>query len=340
MSAELEPLREDWTRLAEASRRIFSTWEWASTWWRHFGRGRRLLLSRVLSPGGSPLAILPLYEWRERPVRILRFVGHGPADELGPISGPAGRGEAAGALRRVLDGGGGDVLLAEQLRRDEGWDRILGDRVVRREASPTLRLAGTWEGFLASKSRNLREQVGLRERRLARSGRLRYRLTEDPAKLGRDLDTLFGLHRARWRGVPSAFAAEAFHREFAATALERGWLRLWLLELEGRAVAAWYGFRFAGVESYYQAGRDPAWDRASVGFVLLAHTIREAFADGMAEYRFLRGDEPFKYRFADEDQGLVTVLAAGSALGRALVAGAEAAARVPPLRSAAGRLLR
>ena len=56
-------------------------------------------------------------------------------------------------------------------------------------------------------------------------------------------------------------------------ALERGWLRLWVLEADGKAVAAWYGFRFAQIDWYYQSGRDPDWERQSVGFVLLAHTI-------------------------------------------------------------------
>ena len=48
-----EALRPEWTRLALQSRNLFSTWEWASTWWRHFGRGRELLLTPV--PDGTVL---------------------------------------------------------------------------------------------------------------------------------------------------------------------------------------------------------------------------------------------------------------------------------------------
>src|SRR4029453_2241837 len=91
------------------------------------------------------------------------------------------------------------------------------------------------------------------------------------------LDILFRLHALRWPEGSAFQAKEAFHREGAAIGLDHGWTRLWLLELDGEAVAAWYGLRFAGTESYYQAGRDPAWDHRSVGFVLLAHTIRSAF---------------------------------------------------------------
>jgi hypothetical protein len=40
--------------------------------------------------------------------------------------------------------------------------------------------------------------------------------------------------------------------------------------------------------------------------VLLIHSIRQALEDGLDEYRFLRGGEPFKYRFAANDPGLET----------------------------------
>jgi hypothetical protein len=64
--------------------------------------------------------------------------------------------------------------------------------------------------------------------------------------------------------------------------LREGWLQLWFLELDGTPRAAWYGFRFGQVESYHQSGRDPASARSSIGFVLLAHAIREALMRGFA----------------------------------------------------------
>jgi CelD/BcsL family acetyltransferase involved in cellulose biosynthesis len=102
-------------------------------------------------------------------------------------------------------------------------------------------------------------------------------------------------------------------------------------------VAAWYGLRFAGTESYYQAGRNPAWDHRSVGFVLLAHSIRSAFDDGVQEYRFLRGQEAYKYRFAEEDAGLETIaLTRGPAAKLALSAVRHAYAS-PIVKSHLGR---
>jgi CelD/BcsL family acetyltransferase involved in cellulose biosynthesis len=137
----------------------------------------------------------------------------------------------------------------------------------------------------------------------------RFRLADDPARLEADLDTLFALHEARWGVGSTDFAGRdrAFQRAFARRAFERGWLRLRFLEADGAPVAADYALRFAGREAGYQGGRDPAWTSSGVGFVILAHAMREALADGVREYRLLRGGQEFKYRFASEDPAVETV---------------------------------
>ena len=132
-----------------------------------------------------------------------------------------------------------------------------------------------------------------------------YRLAEDAGRLHDDLATLRQLHAARWtEGDSEAFsgARRDFHEEFAAYAQRKGWLRLWFLELDGRPVAAWHGFRYGGADWFYQAGRNPRYDDLSVGFALMAHTVREAARDGMHTYHLLRGDDAYKARFADADR--------------------------------------
>jgi CelD/BcsL family acetyltransferase involved in cellulose biosynthesis len=334
----LDAVRDEWFALAEAGGNVFSTWEWASTWWRPRGHDRLLLLHACRGAGGRLAAILPLYLASARSVRVARFIGHGPADELGPVCAPADRRAATRALGEAAVRTRLGVLFAELLPGPYPWRAELGGKVVRREASPTLSLDG-WEQYLAGRSANFRQQVRARERRLARDHALAFRLADDPSRLDNDLGLLFRLHAARW-GAPSPFLRwRQFHAEFARVALERGWLRLWFLELDGRPAAAWYGFRFGRVESYYQAGRDLARNDASVGFVLLAHTIREAASDGMREYRFLRGGEPFKSRFADADPGLETVVVTRGVRGRLAGAAAAGVLRSDRAGSLLGRLV-
>ena len=330
----LESLREEWMQLAEQGQNVFATWEFASTWWEHFGAGRRLLTVGCRDSDGELFAILPLYLWRRRPLRVMRFLAHGAGDILGPVCRPERYEDAARALRRLLEVApwDWDVFVGENLPGEQHWPQRLGGQVIRREGNPVLRAADGFEPFLGRRSSNFRSQVRRFERRLDRRYRVRYRLS-DSTTLDADLDDLFRLHEAGL-GARSAFGGRrtAFHRTFAHRALERGWLRLWVLELNDRPVAAYYGFRFGDVESGYQLGHDPELRRESLGTVLIAHTIRSAFDDGIHEFALLRGHEPYKYRFATDDHGLDNVCVVRGPAAAAALAFVQAVRSSPAAR--------
>jgi CelD/BcsL family acetyltransferase involved in cellulose biosynthesis len=337
--ADLQQLRDDWARLAEASGNIFSTWEWNSLWWQHFGDGRRLLTFAYEGDGGVA-AIVPLYCWRERPLRVLRFLGHGHGDLLGPVCGEDGT-TAADALRAALDRAEFDVFVGDWLIAEENWSERLGGRILRETGYPIVRFeAGSWDEFLASRSRSFRKDARGEIRKLEREHDTLFRTTRDAATLEGDLDTVFHLHRARFGPHEDCYFCgenEPFQRAFAATALERGWLRLWILEIEGQAVSAEYGFRFGDSYFAYQTGREPAWDRSSVGAVLEMYTVRMALEEGAREYRFLQGNETYKYRFATHDPELEAVGVSGSSLGRIALGATATLRRVRPFAALAKR---
>ncbi len=228
---------------------------------------------------------------------------------------------------------------ATALAVPSGWSERTGATVLLAEPSPTLAIDGqSWDEFLASKSKNFRDQVRRRERKLAKSHELSFRLS-DAARLDEDMGILLQPAlgplggrvrrlRAGARGVPPRVRRRGPRARLAAPLARRG----------GRHArcAAWYGLRYAGCECFYQSGRDPAWDEHSVGFVLLAHTIRSAFEDGMREYRFLRGGDAYKGRFADGDPGLETVVLGRGSL-RPAGRGRRRRARAPASRGSPAR---
>src|SRR3954464_8038096 len=89
-------LRADWSALAERSRNVFATPEWAETWREHYAPRAQLRLPACRAPGadrgflrcgvrpGALRALWPHYVAARGPVRVARLAGHGPADELGP----------------------------------------------------------------------------------------------------------------------------------------------------------------------------------------------------------------------------------------------------------------
>ena len=72
--------------------------------------------------------------------------------------------------------------------------------------------------------------------------------------------------------------------------------RLWLttLDVDGQPAAAWYGFAWGDTVYFYQGGRDPRWERESVGLVLMGLMIQRAIERGYVRFSFLRGDDSYK----------------------------------------------
>jgi CelD/BcsL family acetyltransferase involved in cellulose biosynthesis len=333
---DLGAARAEWDELADRCGNIFGTWEWADAWWRHCSDGARLLAFTCRRDDGTAAAILPLCVRRGKlGPRVVSWIGTGPADQLGPVCAPEDRDLAARALRDALGRTGGrwDAAVLHGLPVAEHWPARLGGSCIHRMPSPHIALpVGGWDAYLAARSSNFRGQVRRRERRLGREHELRFRLADEQGAVAPALDEIIRLHDLRWQDRSMAFGGprRAFHHDIATRAFGRGWLRLWLLELDGSTVAGWYGFRFGGQEWFYQSGRDPQHDHESVGFVLLAHTIRAAADEGIGTYRLLAGGEAYKTRFATGDGELERVALARSARGRAylrLLAGRRVAGR-------------
>jgi CelD/BcsL family acetyltransferase involved in cellulose biosynthesis len=326
----LDSLRGDWTRLAEASGNIFATWEWNELWWRRYGRGRKLRVAASRRDDDEIDAIVPLFLWSRRPLRILRLIGHGHGDLLGPICGPDDPETAERALRLALGAEPYDIFIGDWVAGDRNWAGVLGGRVVRKTGYPILRCPdGSWDELLPTQSQRFRKSLRQHRNRLERDHEVSYRYA-DSATLEGDLDAAFRLHRARFGEHQCNFCGdhEAFQREFAALALERGWLRLLLMEVDGRPVCFKYGFFFGNAYFAYQSGRDPAWERESVGFLLEVESIRRTLEEG-ADYRFLGGEEHHKYRYPTEDPRLETIAAPASGRGHVAAAAIDALWRLP-----------
>lgn len=318
--ADLPAENPDWARLGVLAGNPFATWEWASAWWRQYGKDREQRILGCRDTSGELIGVVPLYVASQRPLRILRFVGNGPADQLGPVCLPEQRTAVVDSTLTALRGRTDwDVLVAERLAESEGWPQLLGGITTRLEPSPAIVIqTDDWDQFLAGYSSNFRSQVRRYERGLAREHELSFRLA-DGESLETDMTTLFRLHEERWGASPQLCSprSQAMHREFARAALAGGWLRLTILELDGLPAAAIYVFRLGGVDWFYQSGRDPQLERKRVGAVLLNHAIREAVEAGMGEFKLLTGVESYKSRYTDVDRPVQTVAVSRNAMSKA-----------------------
>ena len=309
-------LRSDWSELLQssASSNPFLTWEWLYAWWMHFGNsnGLRLLVVRA---GTELIAIAPLrmvsapLYWFSR----LEFLGTGEAgsDYLDVIARRGCEDEVVEALADFLTSRQLTLRLthlppasisAQLARRlgGAGWATSFADDGT----CPIVDLQGhTFESFLGSVGASHRANVRRRLRALDREFDVRFdRITRHEDRQAA-LAALARFHNRRYadRGGSTAFAsaaARAFHEDATRRALDRGWLRMYRLTLNGTTAAVMYGFHMGGRFYFYQHGYDDTYAPQSIGLVLMALTIKAAISEAATEFDMLWGTEAYKSRWA------------------------------------------
>jgi len=319
-SGGFEKLREEWTDLlhGSASNCLFLTWEWLYTWWKHLSAGRRLFIITVRC-GQELIAIAPLTLRPPRltrlwPFRSLEFLGSElvGSDYLDVIVRAGKEQDACQGLAEYLRHG---KLMLEltQLERGSCLAQKFAAELNRRGWSlseaktnvcPFIKLSGhSWQSYLDTLGSEHRYNFGRRLKNLMKQFEVRFEQVRSEEQRREALPLLIALHNLRWqnRVFSEAFYTAdlvAFHDELSRLALEQGWLRLFVLRLDGKPAASLYGFSYHQVFYYFQAGFDPLYSKYSVGLVTMGLAIKSAIEEGVDAYDLLHGDEPYKFHWA------------------------------------------
>lgn len=215
-------------------------------------------------------------------------------------------------LRRLRCGDpAADTLAAAVGAREiaEGWTL----NVEREDVCPvvTLSVGGDMEGYLATLGKKERHEIRRKVRRAEAVGPIRLEESADP--LG-DLELFIELHQKRW-GVDGLFpdtpggaqSRVLFRRLFELHGPD-GPLRLTILSVGGRRIAAGIHFETPDGYLYYNAGVDPGAHDLSPGILMIYAYVRHALLTGLTRLDFLRGNEPYKYAWGAVDEPIQRLL--------------------------------
>ena len=323
-------LRSEWSSLlrASASASPFLTWEWLHTWWTHL-RGSSQLRMVAVRAGTELIAVAPF--------RMTTGTAYLPCLDM-LATGDAGSDYLDVIVRRGREA---EALLAiEQFVRSQrttirlthlGPSAVANDLADRLDARgwtrtttaggtcPYIPLAGqTWDSYLATLGSSHRANVRRRIRALEQKFDVRFERVTGEAQRREALDKLVQYHENRFVDGGSAFSSEplrAFHDEVTRRALDRGWLRMFVLRLDGAAVAVMYGFLYNGTFYFFQHGFDEQYQQHSIGLVLMALSIRAAIDEGAGEFDKLWGVEPYKFLWARHTRELRNIILFPSRVG-------------------------
>lgn len=323
----IEPITDDagfrslescWNRLLHESNSntIFLTWEWLYTWFKHLRGNRRLYILRFSSGeetiGVAPLVIRSAAIDTLMGVRVAEFLGArtAGADYLDLIIRRDCESRAIAAVGHFVRTTP-MVLKFSHVKHGEGvasgWSihmKRLGWRgfAAQSDVCPFIRLHGhTWQSYMAGLGSEHRYTLGRKLRKLSRKFQVKFERVDSEPQRSEALGLLISLHNGRWKQRSCTFntpALVSFHNEFTQLALARGWLRLYVLRLNGEPVAVLYGLHYDDVFSFYQCGFDPAYGDYSVGTITMAFAIETAIGEGAREYDLLHGDEQYKSHWA------------------------------------------
>jgi CelD/BcsL family acetyltransferase involved in cellulose biosynthesis len=345
----LHALQEPWTALlAEAGQTpVFLTWEWISTWWRHYGHEDGLWLLAATDPAGRLIALAPWMRVRQHlgalGPRAIRFIGSGLVcpSHLCIIARPADQERACAALLAYLNEHQHqwDVLDLEAVALEWAAGTHLAERSGRMLERPSLicpyvALPDSWDAYHATLKKKLRRNLKYFHTLLEREhpGQADFDQVVDAGELDAAIDSLTAMLQKR-RDDSSFYdlALVGFHREMAALGLARGWLRFYQLRIGDQPIAALYCFRYGDVVYAYQIGFDLAWARYSPGRLLIGYALEQSIREGAREFDWLRGEHDYKFEWTDQCRVDLNLLYSKTPPGRLWLYGVDLFERARPL---------
>lgn len=304
---ELAGYRLLWNSLLAETREasFFQTLDWLEVYWQHYGDEQKLRVLIVYS-GGEPIGILPLVvrseSTRVGTVRVLTY----PLSDWGSFYGPIGPNPTATltagmsyisrserdwdlAELRWVNNDRCDFRRTEQAMRSAG---IEGRKELWREAA-IVDMQGTWDEYLASRTRKWRKDLRAKERKLSERGTVELVRYRPQGTASGDGDPRWDLYEMceqlaerSWQGSSttgttiSHESIRGFLRDMHARACHAGAVDMCVLLVDGKPVAFSYGYHYQGYVNGLRMGFDPEYAKQGAGTVMMSRMFEDSFARG------------------------------------------------------------
>lgn len=312
---EMKVLKDDWDAILEESggESVFLTWEWIVSWLEIYGEeGEPFIL---WGEGEGWKGIFPLFR-RFRPLplgklKILSFVGEPLSDRCDFII-TGDRQAAIGSFISFCLGNKRycDLMRLRQIPASSPNADIFKSMLAKNrkrcncrgcDQAPYIPLPGSWDAYLTSRSRSFKKKIRKYFRNLRQEGSVRIgELSLSPKSWKIILEIQKRSHKIQ-KGI--AFFERPGIAEFIKILLPRlqqaGRLKFVALYLNDVPIAYDISFKYKNKIWSYDSAFDRSYATYGVGHLLLYLLIEDAVREGCREFDLLRGDESYKFSWAD-----------------------------------------
>jgi CelD/BcsL family acetyltransferase involved in cellulose biosynthesis len=306
----LTGLPGDWQQLVERSAATFDqTLPWFTAFERHLLQPQeRLQLLGVTDASGAPLALLPLRSSAIELAGPLRATGLTSLSNyytalFAPLVAAGAPGAIAPALARAaFEAQGSAIIDLNPMSADdavtgemaEQWER-LGYGVQRyfRFGNWYLEVGKRSSGeYFSSLPGQLRSTLQRKGRKLHGRGDVTVRIVTDPGEVSEALEAYEAVYRSSWK---TDEPGKQFIRTVAGAFAQRNWLRLGLILVGSKPVAAQIWFVYRGTASIFKLAYDENFAGLSVGSALTMALMRRVIdVDEVTVVDYLCGDDAYK----------------------------------------------
>ena len=320
--------KEAWSQVLKVSSEnyFFQTYEFASTWWKYFGENQKNkeLFLLVVEDGGSPIAIAPLM-LKKIPYlnqTIVQFIGGDICDYMGLIIDGKNYEKY---FSKILEHLSGLRFLEIDLKFIPHQSKILQNadsidgknnilrRISQVDACPYIDLGGDWQKIINGVRKKLIGEIRRNEQKIREKGDLLFKIYNQEIEPEKLLGNYFDLHVKKWKGYSGKYSQFQYgHWRGFITALSRsirdkGWLDISYLELNGNMIACHFGFIYNRRFYYYMPTFDPDMAPYSPAKILIMKMLKRAYNNGLKEFDFLRGKEPYKLAWTKISRPLYSI---------------------------------
>jgi CelD/BcsL family acetyltransferase involved in cellulose biosynthesis len=318
---DFQILRDEWNCLLKGNLlgdNVFLTWEWLSTWWKHFREGRKLLILLV-EDGKEVLAIAPLMLSKYKlpgigSIRKIEFLGARHSDYNNFIVLK----KETECVRLIIDYlkdivGEWDWIELKEIPEPTENPSLLGKMFADVPATlklkkrvcnicPYISLPPSYNLLMKGLSKNMRQNLNKYLRRIEERHHVELeKYDEAGLSVGEAMEVFIRLNEARWasQGRLGSFESKEpafsnFHMDIAKGFADKGWLGLYFLTADGEPISVQYTFEYGQKMYYYLAGFNPQYATYSVGNLIIMFLLEKCIEKGLKEYDLMRGNEPYK----------------------------------------------
>lgn len=305
-----------WGGILEKSRsdQVFLTFEWVKSWWLAFGKDCLLNILLVTEDdaviGIAPLMIKKINFLGLR-LKKLGFIYNDNASHadfllmsgkekdglcaiIGYLKSEKPPYDIIELLNVPMESPNYGIML-EKLKKGN-FLFVLKDGL----RSPYLPIETGWQAYISKRSRKLRSAIRYNHNKVKKSTQYQIERPENPKDEITDYiaDISAKCWKARRKGdISCSEENKIFFKALSRAAAKKGWLNIWLLKFNGKAIAYEYCLKYKNKIYALRSDFDEDYRFASPGVILNIGLIRSCFEDNLSELDFCGHEDEYKKRW-------------------------------------------